>query len=120
MALGLVISFLVVLLNMYTMVMERTREIGILKALGFSRFDVVRMLLSETLILTLLGTSVGLILTFSVQAILKQTNPGLTILISASWIFASVGLAFVGAATGAVYPAMRAANYDPVVALAYE
>jgi putative ABC transport system permease protein len=119
-SLGIVISFLVVLLNMYTMVMERTREIGILKALGFSRFDIVRMLLSETLILTLLGTTLGLVLTFATQAILKETNPGLTILISGRWIFAAIALAMVGAATGAVYPAMRAANYDPVVALAYE
>jgi putative ABC transport system permease protein len=118
--LGLVISFLVVLLNMHTMVMERTREVGILKALGFSRFDIVRMLLGETLILTLLGTSSGLLLTFLTQAILRETNPGLTILLSASWIFAAVALAFVGAAMGAVYPALRAASYDPVVALAYE
>ena len=44
---GIVVSFLVVLLNMHTMVMERTREVGILKALGFSRFDVVRMLLGR-------------------------------------------------------------------------
>lgn len=118
--LGIVISFLVVLLNMHTMVLERTREIGILKALGFSRFDVVRMLLGETLILTLIGTGLGIALTFLMQAILKQTNPGLTILISASWIFSAVVLALVGAATGAVYPALRAATYDPVVALAYE
>jgi putative ABC transport system permease protein len=119
-SLGIVISFLVVLLNMYTMVMERTREIGILKALGFSRFDIVRMLLSETLILTLLGAGLGLAITFITQAILRETNPGLSILISAPWIFASIGLAMFGAAIGAVYPAMRAANYDPVVALAYE
>jgi putative ABC transport system permease protein len=118
--LGLVISFLVVLLNMYTMVMERTREIGILKALGFSRFDIVRMLLSETLILTLLGAGLGLTLTFITQAILRETNPGLSILISAPWIFAAIGLAIVGAAIGAIYPALRAANCDPVVALAYE
>jgi putative ABC transport system permease protein len=119
-SIGIVISFLVVLLNMHTMVMERTREIGILKALGFSRFDIVRMLLGETLILTLLGTSLGLVLTFLAQAILREVNPGLTILISARWVFSAVALAFVGAATGAVYPALRAASYDPVVALAYE
>src|SRR5712671_398931 len=118
--LGMVISFLVVLLNMHTMVMERTREIGILKALGFSRLDVVRMLLGETLILTLMGTGLGIALTFLTQAILKQTNPGLTILISPAWIFSAIALALVGAATGAVYPALRAASYDPVVALAYE
>ena len=119
-ALGIVVSFLVVLLNMHTMVMERTREIGILKALGFSRLDVVRMLLGETLILTLMGTGLGIALTFLTQAVLKQTNPGLTILISPVWIFSSTMLAIVGAATGAVYPALRAASYDPVVALAYE
>jgi putative ABC transport system permease protein len=119
-SLGIVVSFLVVLLNMHTMVMERTREIGILKALGFSRLDVVRMLLGETLILTVFGTGLGLAITFLTQAILKQTNPGLTILISPAWIFSAVMLAVFGAATGAVYPALRAASYDPVVALAYE
>ena len=119
-ALGVVVSFLVVLLNMHTMVMERTREVGILKALGFSRFDVVRMLLGETLILTLLGTSLGIALTFLTQAILKQAKPDLPILISTSWLFSAVALALVGAFSGAIYPALRAASYDPVVALAYE
>jgi putative ABC transport system permease protein len=118
--LGVVISFIVVLLNMHTLVMERTREIGILKALGFSRFDIVRMLLGETLILTLMGTGLGIALTFLTQAILKQTNPGTPVLISPSWIFSAVALALFGAAAGALYPALRAASYDPVVALAYE
>jgi len=118
--LGVVISFLVVLLNMHTMVMERTREVGILKALGFSRFDVVQMLLGEMLVLTLLGSGLGIALTFLTQAILKETNPSLMILISGRWIFSSILLALVGAALGAAYPAFRAASYDPVVALAYE
>ena len=117
---GIVISFLVVLLNMHTMVMERTKEIGILKALGFSRFDVVRMLLGETLILTLLGACFGILSTFLIQAVLREINPGLTILISSQWIFFAVMLAALGASAGAVYPALRAASYDPVVALAYE
>src|SRR5580765_4846543 len=95
--LGIVISFLVVVLNMHTMVMERTREVGILKALGFSRFDIVRMLLGETLILTLLGTGLGIALTFLAQTILKQTKPDLPILISASWLFAAAVLAIGGA-----------------------
>src|SRR6202008_3268277 len=118
--LGIVISFLVVLLNMHTMVMERTREVGILKALGFSKLDVVQMLLGETLILTLMGTGLGIALTFLTQAILKQAKPDLPILISPSWLFAAAALALVGATCGAVYPALRAATYDPVVALAYE
>lgn len=119
-ALGIVISFIVVLLNMHTLVMERTREIGILKALGFSRFDIVRMLLSETFILTLFGAGLGVGLTFLTRLVLKEVNPGLTVLISPTWIFAAIILALVGASAGALYPALRAASYDPVVALAYE
>jgi putative ABC transport system permease protein len=118
--LGVVISFLVVLLNMHTMVMERTREVGILKALGFSRWGVVRMLLGEMLVLTLMGSVLGIAVTFLTQAILKETNPSLMILISTRWIFSSILLAVLGAALGAAYPAFRAASYDPVVALAYE
>lgn len=119
-ALGIVISFIVVLLNMHTMVMERTREIGILKALGFSRFDIIRMLLTETLILTVFGAGLGIGLTFLTQFVLKETKPDLPVLITSPWIFAAIALALVGAAAGALYPAFRAATYDPVVALAYE
>jgi putative ABC transport system permease protein len=118
--LGIVISFLVVLLNMHTMVMERTREVGILKALGFSRLDIVRMLLGEMLVLTLVGSGLGILLTFLTQAIMKEANPSLTILITMRWVFGAILLAVVGAALGAAYPAYRAASYDPVVALAYE
>jgi putative ABC transport system permease protein len=118
--LGIVISFLVILLNMHTMVMERTREIGILKALGFSKLDVVRMLLGETLVLTLLGSGLGIVLTFLTQAALKEISPGLMILITPRWIVSAIVLALIGAAAGVAYPALRAASYDPVVALAYE
>jgi putative ABC transport system permease protein len=118
--LGLVISFLVVLLNMHTMVMERTREIGILKALGLSRLGIMRMLLGETLLLTILGSALGIVLTFAFQAIMKEANPSLMILITPQWVLSSALLALAGAAIGAMYPALRAASYDPVVALAYE
>lgn len=118
--LGVVISFLVVLLNMHTMVLERTREIGILKALGCSRLDIMKMLLEETFVLSLLGSVVGILLTFFTQAVLKQTNPALMILISSRWVFQAIALALAGAATGAAFPALRASGYDPVVALAYE
>ena len=119
-ALGIVISFLVVLMNMHTMVMERTREIGILKALGFTRLDVVTMLLGETALLTVVGSLVGIAITFLIQGILKETNPSLSILLTPGWVVGSIGLALVGAALGAAVPAIRASTYDPVEALAYE
>jgi putative ABC transport system permease protein len=118
--LGIVISFLVVLLNMHTMVMERTREIGILKALGLSRLGIMRMLLGETLILTCFGCIVGIVVTLIFQAIMKETNPGLMILITPQWVLSSTLLALAGASIGAMFPALRAASYDPVVALSYE
>jgi len=118
--LGIVVSFLVVLMNMHTMVMERTREIGILKALGFTRLEVVEMLLGETAVLAIAGSLVGIGITFLTEAILKETSPSLPILISPGWLVASVGLALLGAALGAAVPAVRASSYDPVEALAYE
>jgi len=118
--LGIVISFLVVLMNMHTMVMERTREIGILKALGFTRLDVVLLLLGETAVLTVIGSLVGIAITFLIQGILKETNPSLSILLTSRWVIGSIGLALVGAALGATVPAIRASTYDPVEALAYE
>jgi putative ABC transport system permease protein len=78
------------------------------------------MLLTETFILALFGAVLGIALTFLTQFILKETKPDLPVLITASWIFAAIVLALVGAAAGALYPAFRAATYDPVVALAYE
>ncbi|HKM66349.1 MAG TPA: FtsX-like permease family protein [Candidatus Acidoferrum sp.] len=118
--LGIIISFLVVLMNMHTMVLERTREIGILKALGFSRFDIVKMLLGETAFLTVAGSLFGIAITFLMQGILKQTSPGLSILLTPGWVIGSIGLALIGAALGAAIPALRASSVDPVEALAYE
>jgi len=118
--LGMVIGFLVVLLNMHTMVMERTREIGIMKALGSSRLDIVGLLLGETLVLAFLGSLAGIAVTYLVEGILKETTPTLQILITPGWLATALLLAMLGAAAGAVYPALRAASFDPVVALAYE
>lgn len=118
--LGVVVSFLVVLMNMHTMILERTREIGILKALGFSRFDIVEMLLGETAVLTLVGSLVGIAITYIAQGVLKETNPGLTILLTPGWVLGAIGLALFGSALGATIPALRASGFDPVEALAYE
>jgi putative ABC transport system permease protein len=118
--LGVTISFLVVLLTMHTIVLERTREIGILKALGSSRLDILRFVLGETLLMTAFGIVVGLVGTGALTAVLKRTAPTLFILISWDWIVRAILLAIAGSVAGAFYPAYRAARCDPVGALAYE
>ncbi len=118
--LGVAISFLVVLLTMHTMVLERTREIGILKALGSSRLGIVGLIVEEALLMAALGIAVGLGCTYGASAILKRAAPTLNILISQDWIFRSIFLALVGAVSGALYPAYRASQCDPVDALTYE
>jgi putative ABC transport system permease protein len=118
--LGVAVSFLVVLLTMYTMVLERQREIGILKALGSSRLEICRLILAEALMLVVLGVALGLTCTYGVTALLHRTSPTLQIEITPDWIVRSIVVATVGALMGAAYPAMRAARSDPVDALAYE
>jgi putative ABC transport system permease protein len=118
--LGVVISFLVVLLTMHTMVLERTRDIGVLKALGSSRTEICGMILGETLLMVTLGVAVGLLCTYGVVAILHRTSPTLQIEIETAWIFRAILLTIGGAVAGALVPALRAAQSDPVKALSYE
>jgi putative ABC transport system permease protein len=118
--LGVAISFLVVLLTMHTLVLERTRDIGILKALGSSRLEICMMIVGETLVMVVLGVAFGLLSTYSVVAVLHRVAPTLQISIEGSWILRAALLTLGGAIAGALYPALRAAQSDPVDALAYE
>ena len=118
--LGVVISFLVILLTMYTLVLEREREIGILKALGSSRLEICRLILAEAMMLVVMGVALGLAASYATTALLHHTTPTLEILIPVNWIGRASLVAVAGAFAGAAYPAMRAARSDPVKALAYE
>jgi len=118
--LGVSISFLVVLLTMHTMVLERTREIGILKALGASRTEIARLFVAESSIMAGIGVVLGLTATFLARTFLHFWSPGLAVLLTPAWLVASTGLAFLGALLGALYPAWRASGFDPVEALAFE
>jgi len=117
--LALVISCLITLLAMYTAVMERTREIGILKSLGMSRRRIVTVVELEALALGALGLVTGLIISIAISdAIVRNTS--LVIELGPSWIAGAAAVALLGGALGALYPAVRAANRDPVEALAHE
>ncbi len=114
------VGFLVIFQSMYTAVMERTREIGILKSLGASKGYIVNTVLRETALVTVVGILLGIALTMVIKFGLSERFPTLPFIISAAWMTRGVVIAFVGALLGAVYPALKAAGKDPIDALAYE
>jgi putative ABC transport system permease protein len=118
--LAVVVGFLVIFQSMYTAVLERTREIGILKSLGASRFYVVNLVLRETGFLAIVGIAVGIGFTFALKAVMDNRFPTLPFPISPGWIIYATLIAFGGALVGASYPALKAAQKDPIEALAYE
>ena len=104
---------------MYTAVMERTREIGILKSLGASKLYVVNVILRETTLLAIGGIIVGIAISLIASAGIRQRTT-LPVDITSSWLLRAAGIAIVGALAGAIYPAFKAAQKDPIDALAYE
>ena len=113
------IGFIVIFQAMYAAVMERTREIGILKSLGASKFYIVNAILRETTVLSVGGIVVGFLISFAARVAI-QSRTTLPVDITSGWILRAIGIAIVGSLLGAIYPAMKAAQKDPIDALAYE
>jgi len=114
------IGFLVTFLSMYTTIIERTREIGVLKSLGASKRYIVEVILSETTLLCAAGVVGGVGLSYLMRTIFLKVFPSLTILITFRWVCLAALIAIVGGLLGATYPAWLASRKDPVEALAYE
>ena len=117
---SLVIGFLVIFQAMYTAVMERTREIGILKSMGASKAYIVNVILRETILLAVAGIVVGIAVSLLARLGIEHRWPLVHIDRSNDWMMRATLIAIVGAALGALYPAYKAAQKDPIDALAYE
>ena len=118
--LAVTIGLLVIFLTMYTTVIERTKDIGVLKSLGANHWFVIRALLSESAALCVLGIGAGIGLSYLVRAGFIWKFPTLTILITSGWVLRAAGIALLGALFGASYPAWLASRKDPVEALSYD
>jgi putative ABC transport system permease protein len=114
------IGFLVIFQAIYTAVMERTREIGILKSMGASKLYIVNVVLRETLLLAVAGILLGVAVSLLARVGIQHRWPLVHIDRSNEWILRSTIIAIVGATAGAIYPAYKAAQKDPIDALAYE
>ena len=119
-AIAVVVGFLVIFQSMYTAVLERTREIGILKSMGASKSVIVSVVLRECAVLAVVGVAVGDVGTFAVRTILLHVFPTQHFEITGAWLVQAGAIAFIGALLGSLYPAWMAARKDPIDALAYE
>ncbi|HKS40471.1 MAG TPA: ABC transporter permease [Blastocatellia bacterium] len=117
--LALVISTLVILLGMYTTIIERTREIGILKSLGASKRFIVTAIEKEAALISVLGVVIGFAISV-IGKLLIEANTRLRIDLQPKWLLIAAIIGIVGGIVGALYPALRAANLDPVEAISYD
>ncbi len=115
-----VIGFLVIFQSMYTAVMERTREIGILKSMGAGKGTIVSVVLRETGLLAICGVIFGILATMLLKAVLHARFPSLAFTFTGEWVGLATVITLIGALLGASYPALKAARKDPIDALAYE
>ena len=119
-AVALIIAFLFVTVMLYTMVLQRTREIAILKANGASNAFILRQVLAESFLLTGAGAGAGIAMSFVAARLIEAAKPLLTVTITWPWIGIAVAAAACGALVSAIYPAWRATRVDTLAALAFE
>lgn len=117
---AVIIGFIVIFQAMYTAILERTREIGILKSLGASKLYIVNVVLRETALLAVAGVLSGIAISYAARAALANRFPTLRVEVYPDWVLYAGIIALAGAILGALYPAFKAAQKDPIDALAYE
>jgi putative ABC transport system permease protein len=121
MGLGVFIAFMVVSLSMYMAVLQRTREIGILKSLGAARGFIMTLILLEAFFMGLGGTILGIAFSYGSRSAIHAAMPAsLPQAIVYAWWPIAGAVAMGAALLGAVYPGMLAVRQDPIEALAYE
>jgi putative ABC transport system permease protein len=118
---AVIVGFIVVSMAMYTAVLERTREIGILKALGASSGYILNLLIRETILIAIIGTLVGIIMTYGTQWLMMHAVPAsLTQETVYKWWPIAGAISVVGALLGAIFPGWKAVKQDVIQALSYE
>jgi putative ABC transport system permease protein len=119
-ALGLLVGGIGVMNIMLVSVTERTREIGVRKAVGARRFDIVFQFLMEAVTLTGIGGIVGVIFSITVTLVVSALVPSLPSEVPAWAVVAGLTVSVLVGVFFGVWPAFKAARLDPVEALRYE
>ncbi|MHC4256582.1 MAG: ABC transporter permease, partial [Planctomycetota bacterium] len=118
-AISLLVGGIGIMNIMMATVSERTREIGIRRALGAKKRDIIIQFLSETLLLTLAGGLLGIALGSAIPFFVSKFGNQPTVITASSLILAFGISAIIGVTFG-LYPAYRAANMDPIESLRHE
>ncbi len=116
---ALVVGAIVIMNIMLVSVMERTREIGVRKAIGARRRDILTQVLIESATLSLAGALVGVALGITITLLISSATP-LPAAVAPKWIIFGVVLGITVGILAGVYPAERASRLDPVDALRHE
>ena len=122
-AIAILLSMLGVLNTMLMSVIERTRELGILRAVGWSRVLIVRLILGESLLLSLVGAVLGSALAWGAVCVLARCSITHSLVpsgLTPATVAVGVAVGVLAGVAGAVYPAYRATGIDPTEALRYE
>jgi putative ABC transport system permease protein len=119
--LAIVIGGIGIINVMIMSVFERTREIGVLKAVGWRSSRILTMILGESIILTLTAAGVGIVVgVIGVNVLLAVTGAGFKPELTVGILLRAIGIAFLVGIIGGLYPAYRASRLPPTEALRYE
>ena len=119
---GIGVTALWVFDSMTISVVQRTKEIGILKAIGFKSSDILVLFLMEAIFISVIGSTLGIILASLASLLVKIPVFGysLKVALTPTIIFLSIILPILANIIASIFPARRAANLNPVRALRYE
>jgi putative ABC transport system permease protein len=118
-SIALVVGGIVIMNIMLVSVMERTREIGVRKAIGARRRDILTQVLIESATLSTVGAVLGIGVGLGIAALIAAVSP-IPAAVAPRWIALGVGLGMTVGIVAGVYPASQGSKLDPVDALRYE
>ena len=117
---GLLVGGIGVMNIMLISVTERTSEIGVRKAIGARKADIRVQFLMEATVLSSTGGAIGILLGAIIAFVIRHALPSIPATLSLLWVVLGVGMSLAVGVFFGYYPANRAANLDPIVALRYE
>lgn len=118
-SISLIVGGIVITNIMLVSVVERTREIGIRRAMGARRRDIRRQFLTEAALLSFLGGAIGVLIGYGISKIISSVAP-LPTLVRPSLVISGLSVAVITGLVAGVFPAVKAARLPPVEALRYE